>query len=100
MAGLQEAARPSLEAFCEARSMLGQTDLLQDTYADLIFWIRGGRPSLLFICVINLGAALRGQQEVLIRRGIWPRGGLWKTPGGGALQAPGGVLQAVPGARF
>ena len=99
MAGLQEAARPSLEAFCEARSMLGQTDLLQDTYADLLFLIRGwGRPSLCFICVINLGAALRSQQEVLIRGGIWPRGGLWKTPGG-VLQAPGGVLQAVPGAR-
>ncbi len=62
--------------------MLGQTDFLQDTYADLLFLIRHDRPSLRFMCVINLGAALRSQQKVLIRRGIWPRGGLWKTPGG------------------
>ncbi len=95
-AGLQKAARPSLEAFCEARSMLGQTDLLQNTYADLLFLTRGARPSLCYICIINLGAAVRSQQKVLIRRGIWPRGHLRKTPGG----APGGVLQAVPGARF
>ena len=40
MAGLQEAARPSVEAFCEARRMLGQTHLLQDTYADLLFLIQ------------------------------------------------------------
>ena len=40
LAGPQEAARPFLEAFCEAQSKVSQPDWLQDTHADLFFLVQ------------------------------------------------------------
>ena len=61
MAGLQEAARPLLEAFCEAQSKVGQPDVLQDTYADLLFFaVRAPREGVTLTLSLTLTGGVEG----------------------------------------
>ena len=61
LAGLQEAARPFLEAFCEAQSKVSQPDVLQDTHADLLFFaVSAPREGVTLTLTLSLTGGVKG----------------------------------------